>query len=401
MSPAKLPLSTPARASGLVANPDFLPDLVPFDLTRPGGARFNFNEGGTIKSQAAYVQDSVTAGAMTLNLGLRLDHYDGLTQKTSAEPRVGVAFATKGNGTVVRASYGRTMETPYNENLLLSSSNVFGGGGEPTPPGIRDQFEGGVQQSLGKWLVADFGYFNKKTTNAYDFGVLFDTPIAFPISWDHSKLDGFTGRINLVEHGGFTAFTVMAHTNAIFFLPQTGGLFPAAETEGSFRIDHDQKFQQTTNLQYAFMKPHGAWVALTWRYDSGLVAGAVPDMASALALSGDQQAAIGVFCGSTIATVDAPILSCSPSSFGAKRLRIPAEGTEDDTTNPPRIAPRHLFDIGLGVDNVFHSGGTKMKVRFSVVNLTNKEALYNFLSTFSGTHFVSPRAFHIEAGISF
>ena len=386
---------------GLVANPDFLPELVPFDLTRPGGANFNFNEGATIKSQAVYVQDNVTAGPMTLNLGLRVDHYDGLTKKTAVEPRVGVAFATKGNGTVVRASYGRTMETPYNENLLLSSSNVFGGGGEPTAPGIRDHFEAGFQQSLGKWLVADFGYFNKKTTNAYDFGVLFDTPIAFPIAWDHSKLDGFTGRINLVEHRGFSAFTVMAHTNAIFFLPQTGGLFPASETEGSFRIDHDQKFQQTTNIQYALMKQRGAWVALTWRYDSGLVAGAVPDMASALALTGDQQAAIGVSCGGTLATVDAPITSCSASNFGVKRLRIPAEGTEDDTTNPPRIAPRHLFDFGLGVDNLFHSSGTKMKVRFSVVNLTNKEALYNFLSTFSGTHFVTPRAYQVEAGISF
>ena len=26
-----------------------------------------------------------------------------------------------------------------------------------------------------------------------------------------------------------------------------------------------------------------------------------------------------------------------------------------------------------------------------MVNLTNKEALYNFLSTFSGTHYVTPR----------
>jgi hypothetical protein len=55
----------------------------------------------------------------------------------------------------------------------------------------------------------------------------------------------------------------------------------------------------------------------------------------------------------------------------------------------------------VGVDNLFHSSGTRMKVRFSVVNLTNKEALYNFLSTFSGTHFVTPRAYKIEAGISF
>jgi hypothetical protein len=34
----------------------------------------------------------------------------------------------------------------------------------------------------------------------------------------------------------------------------------------------------------------------------------------------------------------------------------------------------------------------------TVTNLTNKVALYNFLSTFSGTHFVSPRAYQAELG---
>jgi hypothetical protein len=53
------------------------------------------------------------------------------------------------------------------------------------------------------------------------------------------------------------------------------------------------------------------------------------------------------------------------------------------------------------VDNVFQGAKTRMKIRFSVVNLTNKEALFNFLSTFSGTHFVSPRAYQVEAGVSF
>jgi hypothetical protein len=69
--------------------------------------------------------------------------------------------------------------------------------------------------------------------------------------------------------------------------------------------------------------------------------------------------------------------------------------------NPPRIAPRHLFDLGAGVDNVFHSDKAKVKVRFSVINLTNKEALFNFLSTFSGTHFVTPRAYQVHVGVSF
>ena len=67
--------------------------------------------------------------------------------------------------------------------------------------------------------------------------------------------------------------------------------------------------------------------------------------------------------------------------------------------NPPRIAPRQLFDIGLGVDNLLNSEGAKLKLRFSVINLTNKEALYNFLSTFSsGTDFVTPRAYQVQVG---
>ena len=81
--------------------------------------------------------------------------------------------------------------------------------------------------------------------------------------------------------------------------------------------------------------------------------------------------------------------------------RIPAEGTADDVDNPPRIAPRHLFDLGLGVDNLLHTDKAKLRVRFSVINLTNKEALYNFLSTFSGTHFVTPRAYQVQVGVTF
>ena len=86
---------------------------------------------------------------------------------------------------MLRASYGLTQETPYNENLILASSAdaaVFGTGGVPLAPGTRNQVEVGVQQSFGNWLVADVGYFTKHTTNGYDFGVLFDTPIFFPVA---------------------------------------------------------------------------------------------------------------------------------------------------------------------------------------------------------------------------
>ena len=397
-------ITDPADSAFAGENGDFNQDLAPFDLTH-GGSPLTYDQSFTIKQQAAYVQDNIKAGNATLNLGLRFDHYDGLTTATLFQPRLGIWYAVTRTGTVLRASYGRTMETPYNENLLLSAGyglNGLFGEGQPVPPGRRNQVELGVQQGLGKWLVADFGYFNKHTDNGYDFGVLFNTPIAFPVAWDHSRIDGFTGRLNLVEHHGFSAFVVMAHTNAIYSPPGVGGIL-LEQPEGDFRIDHDQKFNATTNLQYVFEKRTGAWAALAWRYDSGLVAGAVASLEDALALTADQQTAIGFFCGNQSATRDAPLTSanCTTSNYGATRLRIPAEGTADDVSNPPRVAPRHLFDLGVGIDNLLQTDRTKLRVRFSVINLTNKDALYNFLSTFSGSHFVTPRAYQLQVGVAF
>ena len=82
-------------------------------------------------------------------------------------------------------------------------------------------------------------------------------------------------------------------------------------------------------------------------------------------------------------------------------MSIPAAGTENDDHNPPRIASRNLFDLGAGHDNIFHTDKYKWSARLTVVNLTNKEALYNFLSTFSGTHYVSPRAITATIGFHF
>ena len=82
-------------------------------------------------------------------------------------------------------------------------------------------------------------------------------------------------------------------------------------------------------------------------------------------------------------------------------MRIPADGTASDDHNPPRIAPRHLFDLSIGTDNLLRTEHTRMTLRFTAINLTNKDALYNFNSTFSGTHFVTPRALSAQVGLVF
>ena len=162
------------------------------------------------------------------------------------------------------------------------------------------------------------------------------------------------------------------------------------------------KNQQTTNVRYQHGQT-GPWIAFTWRYDTGLVAGSVGSLADALALTGAQRAAIGFFCGSARPTIYTPLTDaqCTTSNYGATRLVIPKEGTANDDHNPPRVAPRHLFDIGLGTDNLFRTERVRTTARFAVTNLTNNVALYNFLSTFSGTHFVTPRAYQVALGLVF
>jgi CheY-like chemotaxis protein len=139
------------------------------------------------------------------------------------------------------------------------------------------------------------------------------------------------------------------------------------------------------------------------RYDSGLVAGSVGSLDDALALTGAQQAAIGFFCGSLRPAIGAPLTDaqCTPASYGATRLVIPAPGTENDDHNPPRIAPRHVFEIAAGTDNLFKKDSFRTTLRMAVTNFTNKDALYNFLSTFSGTHFIQPRAYQTAIGFVF
>ncbi|MGA8234704.1 MAG: carboxypeptidase regulatory-like domain-containing protein [Candidatus Acidiferrales bacterium] len=428
-------------------NPAFVPLLGCYDLTRtaglplsdgcPGGqttsSTYLFSGHTDVKELALYVQDSITKGNWTANVGIRGDLYNGLAVARQAEPRVGVAYNFKRTNTVIRASYARTMETPFNENLILSSEGclnpaigaLFLAAGEgcttgtatPLSPGTRNEFHAGLQQAFGKYLVLDGEYITKYTNRAFDFSVLGATPITFPIEWNKSKIPGYAIRASVPEFHGLTALVVMSSVAARFFTPQIGGVGSVPAAVGPFRIDHDEKFNQTSHIQYQPWKT-GPWFGVNWRYDSGLVAGSVPcaggdcangpqgsdTVVDASILSPDQQYQAGLFCGSTYATPTTPISPnsvCPASEYGSKYLKIPAPGTENNDHNPPRVAPRSLFDLAVGDDNLFRGDRFKWSARLTAINVANKEALYNFLSTFSGTHYVTPRTLTGEIGFHF
>jgi hypothetical protein len=392
--------------------------LPSFDLTR-GGHLFNFRGHTDVKELSLYLQDAVTRGPWTINAGIRGDFYNGLVAHQEAEPRLGVAYNIKRTNTVLRASYARVLETPFNENLIVSSVgcddpvlNPLLGcnalNSTPLPPGWRNEFHAGVEQAFGKYLVASGEWITKYTHNSYDFSILGNTPITFPIAWERSKIPGYAARVSVPNLHGFSALVVMSSVSARFFTPQLGGAgaTPSAPI-GVFRIDHDEKFNQTTHLQYQMPWKRSPWIGFNWRYDSGLVAGSVPFATDATApvdltgFSADQQIQAGLFCGNQFPTLSAPLTTCAPNLYGSTLVSIPAPGTENDDHNPPRVDPRSLFDLSLGDDNLFGGDRYKWSLRLTSINLTDKKALYNFLSTFSGTHYVTPRTFTAEVGFHF
>jgi hypothetical protein len=86
----------------------------------------------------------------------------------------------------------------------------------------------------------------------------------------------------------------------------------------------------------------------------------------------------------------------------SKLLSLPQTGTEDDDHNPSRVKPRHILDIAVGTDNLLHAEGRRrITASVQVTNVANRVALYNFLSTFSGTHFLQPRMILANVGVRF
>lgn len=403
--------------------PDPCAVLPPFDLTR-GGGLFPFRGHTDVKELALYLQDAITKGNWAFNLGMRFDIYRGIVHDWQPEPRVGLAYNVKKTNSVLRVSYSRVLETPFNENLILASlgaanpivTDVIGGASLQAPirSGQRNQFNAGFQQAFGRYLVVDADYLWKYTHNAYDFSTFGNTPIFFPIAWKSSKIDGPSVRVSMPNFHGLTALAVLAHVRARYFPPQIGGLGATITGGEVFRIDHDQAFNQTTHFQYQPWKTL-PWIGFNWRYDSGLVA-SNPNLDNFSDASGfldaDQQTAIGLFCvdaGGVMhaATLSTPlalgvgtICGANPLRTGSKLLNI-AGATFDLDRNPTRVKPRNLFDTSVGDDNVFHTDHCKWSLRFTVINLTNKTAAYNFLSTFSGTHFVTPRTYTAELGFHF
>ena len=180
---------------------------------------YPYNVHSDIKELALFAQDSITYKNWNFNLGLRGDLYNGISIARQAEPRVGAAYNIKKTNTVLQGSYARTMETPFNENLILASNGCTDPvisalmssticpcvSTTPLTPGTRNEFHAGLEQAFSKYLVVNGEYIWKYTQRGFDFSILGNSPITFPVEWAKSKIPGYAVRASVPNIHGLTA----------------------------------------------------------------------------------------------------------------------------------------------------------------------------------------------------
>jgi len=340
-----------------------------------GGAIFHFDERITPALASAFVQDDFKSGGWSLGLGLRLDSYHGRDYvKNQLQPRLGASYAF-GSGTLVRVSYDRLLITPENENLAFATSqaawNLTSAAGTPVPrllPELQDSYLVGLEHQAGDLFKASLDYWWKDSTNSADNDQFLNTGVLFPIAAAKGRFHGLDLRLDLLETRGWSAYLSAGTVRTIFFSPTVGGLTSAdplinGPAGSPYLIDHDEKLTMQLGVHY---KHQGFFAQVVGRYDSGLVAG------------------------------DPATVAGQPDyAFGIPYVHL----TRDSLVGPTwRVDPRTIWNLSTGQE--FKTGDrTALEIGANLLNVFDAKGIYNFLSTFGGTHVIPPRT--LEAHLKF
>ncbi len=343
-----------------------------------GGHILRFAEGFAPSLASAFLQDDLKKGPWAFSMGLRFDSYKGRNfTQNQLQPRLGLTYTVPTTHTLLRAVYDRLLITPENENLAFSTSQTIWSlvtqSSTPAPQlrgETQDSYLLGLDQQLGEVARVSLDYWWKQSRNAADNSQFLNTGILFPISAWKGRFHGMDLRVDTVPIHGWSGYLSAGTVRTLFYSPTVGGLDSANPTINGpagtpYLIDHDQKLTAQLGLSY---EQGGFFAQAVGRYDSGLEAG-------------NPAAALG-----------------NPDyAFG-----IPYVRTEWDSLVGLnyRVKSRTVLDLNAGQTWKL-AGERKLSVGLDLLNATDEKGLYNFMSTFGGTHVIPPRTLAMRVKLAF
>ncbi len=241
---------------------------------------FRFYAHAPDREQGAFGQDVLHWKNLTLNGGLRFDHYDLVLNQTGWSPRTGISVYWPKAEIVFRASYDRIFQTPAFENILLSSSPLISSLSSqvlrlPVQPARSNYYQTGFGRGFFGHVSLNSNFFWRRYHNYSDDDLLLNTGVSFPISFALANIYGVETELDVPHWGKFSGYASWTNLRGNGYFPVTGGLFLGADaasalsaTTGVFPVTQDQRNSLRTRVRYDLTSR--LWLAAGATYDSGL-----------------------------------------------------------------------------------------------------------------------------------
>jgi hypothetical protein len=227
-----------------------------------------------------YLQDHITAiRNLTIDLGLRYDHFDLVRADGQASPRVGLAYHIVKTKSVIHAAYNRLFSPPPIEYSLLASyiGNTTGDPDERVGnvrPYRQNYFEVGWSQELYPRVSLELNAYVHTGRNSFENHEISISRIFAPINFDSARSRGLEFVLNMrqLERWGISGRLQYALAKTYFIGPITGGFAGDEPLEPGEKIipAFDQTHTGTAQIFYN-SKWRGLWAGSALRYGSGTI----------------------------------------------------------------------------------------------------------------------------------
>jgi hypothetical protein len=334
--------------------------------------RIEFDGRATGGQVSGYVQDTISLGRLTANVGVRVDRYRLVVTATHASPRVNLAWAA-GRGAVLHGSYNRFFVPPPVEGVLSTSAGLtrrireIGVSLPPLRPVIEDQIEGGLGLPVREWQLAVTAY-ARISEHPVHTTVWPDARVYSYANFRAGRANGLEVKLerSAARRSGLGGFVNYALARVWLSDPVTGGFVTEAHHLGA-----------TTRFPAPMDQTHTMTAGATWR-----------------------PAARGFWMGARLEYGSGTPIELAMDDHGHGG----AEADHDEPTSAAIGArvPSHTFvDVSAGWDLLRSNGRPRLTVRVDVENVAGPARLLAQESEFSPAQYSIPRLVSVTARVSF
>ncbi len=156
----------------------------------------------TAALSAAYIQDELNLGeSLIVVVGGRNDHHSVYGGKWS--PRASARYLVAGNGTILRASYGKSFRAPTFNDLYWPAT-TFTAGNPNLRPETAEEYEGGIEQPLGDRTMIKGTLFRRKVKDLIEWQLDPTTFQYSPVNIGRAEIKGIEAEARFMPTSTFT-----------------------------------------------------------------------------------------------------------------------------------------------------------------------------------------------------